>query len=467
YLEGAILADRIAADGPLAIEEIRTIGLELLDALEHAHRLGVVHRDIKPANVFLHAGHALLADFGVAQLLGASSGELTGEGVAVGTMNYMAPEHRGKGISNHCTDLWELGATLFEASTGVRWTSLQEPDDRWRGVSTRLREPLRRALSEQPRDRWQSAGEFRRSLAPSRPPWLVPGIAVATLLAAYLAMTGQWQSRTVLVAPRHDTVDIWELEVARHAGLALEWMPSLRVAGPSDTGAVPRFLVTMHLVLRTSDTSFDLEGRGLDGELVVPRRVARSSSDPRAWGAAIAAAIVGELFPEQAGDLALLAQATENVQAWRAWARGSTAFQAGDWELAEREYTEALRRDPDFVTARWSLLLARMWQRESYAEELPHLLEGRARLPEPVGALIEAQMEPDLSARLARFDSLAATNAGFGPFASCQRTLPSRSADRPSSFGRSACLRRGGGRGAGPGSSDHLGTGALGRDPHG
>ena len=74
------LADRVAT-ATLDAAETRAIGRELLDALAHAHRLGVIHRDIKPANIFLHAGHALLADFGVAAITDSSSNGLTDAGV--------------------------------------------------------------------------------------------------------------------------------------------------------------------------------------------------------------------------------------------------------------------------------------------------------------------------------------------------------------------------------------------------
>src|SRR5690348_5910123 len=97
YVEGESLHDRLARDGPLAVEEAVRIAAEVGDALEYAHESGVIHRDIKPANILLSRGHALVSDFGIAKVFAesgtaADGASVTGTGITVGTAEYMSPE---------------------------------------------------------------------------------------------------------------------------------------------------------------------------------------------------------------------------------------------------------------------------------------------------------------------------------------------------------------------------------------
>ncbi len=159
HLEGETLAERIAR-GPLPTEDILRIGAQIADALDRAHRQGLVHRDLKPANVMLTKQGAKLLDFGLARVTGlggappgssrvatigsrsggvggASSGPagmapaftpssptmgraLTAEGTIVGTFQYMAPEQLEGREADARSDLWAFGATLYEMATGRR-----------------------------------------------------------------------------------------------------------------------------------------------------------------------------------------------------------------------------------------------------------------------------------------------------------------------------------------------------------
>ncbi|HVT38972.1 MAG TPA: serine/threonine-protein kinase, partial [Gemmatimonadaceae bacterium] len=94
FIEGETLRQRLLRDGRLPVNEALTMLTELADALAYAHERGVVHRDIKPENVLLSGTHAMLADFGVAKALSASTGvgALTTAGLALGTPAYMSPE---------------------------------------------------------------------------------------------------------------------------------------------------------------------------------------------------------------------------------------------------------------------------------------------------------------------------------------------------------------------------------------
>ncbi|HEV8239336.1 MAG TPA: protein kinase [Thermoanaerobaculia bacterium] len=131
-LEGETLAARLAK-GPLPLAQTVRYGIEIVDALDKAHRLGIVHRDLKPGNVMLTREGVKLLDFGLAKAVAADdlsetalAGQptldtpLTGEGAVLGTVQYMAPEQlEGKAVDARC-DLFAFGATLYEMATGKR-----------------------------------------------------------------------------------------------------------------------------------------------------------------------------------------------------------------------------------------------------------------------------------------------------------------------------------------------------------
>jgi len=134
HLAGQTLAERLAK-GPVPLEQALTIATEIADALSTAHRQGVIHRDLKPANVMLTKGGAKLLDFGLAKLTGhgeqpaamqvvsaapTEAATLTGQGVIVGTVQYMAPEQLEGKPADARTDLWALGAVVYEMVTGRR-----------------------------------------------------------------------------------------------------------------------------------------------------------------------------------------------------------------------------------------------------------------------------------------------------------------------------------------------------------
>ncbi|MFD5618169.1 serine/threonine-protein kinase [Streptomyces yangpuensis] len=119
-VEGGSLADRLARTGPVDVAEAAGIGIALIGALRTAHAAGVLHRDIKPANVLLEApgGRAVLTDFGIAQVSGATT--LTATGAFVGSPEYTAPERMSaQSPAGPESDLWSLGALLCTAVSGV------------------------------------------------------------------------------------------------------------------------------------------------------------------------------------------------------------------------------------------------------------------------------------------------------------------------------------------------------------
>lgn len=119
FLPGGNLAQKVAAEGPLAPEAVEHLADRLLDALATAHRQGVVHRDIKPANVLFDAqGEPALADFGVAVHRDATPG-LTASEMVVGTPGFMSPEQARGDDATTASDVFSLGATLLYAATGA------------------------------------------------------------------------------------------------------------------------------------------------------------------------------------------------------------------------------------------------------------------------------------------------------------------------------------------------------------
>ncbi len=129
-VEGETLAQRLMK-GALPLADVVRFGGQIADALDRAHRAGVMHRDLKPGNVMLTKSGAKLMDFGLARATGLSAvsertssptvaGPLTAEGTILGTFQYMAPEQLEGQEADARADLWALGCVLYEMATGKR-----------------------------------------------------------------------------------------------------------------------------------------------------------------------------------------------------------------------------------------------------------------------------------------------------------------------------------------------------------
>lgn len=118
FINGGTLAELLKEQGRLPWQQVVEFGMQICEALEHAHEHGIVHRDLKPANLFLgQDGKLRLGDFGIARDSDATA--LTGTGSTVGTHAYMAPEQiTGKLPISNKTDLYALGCVMFEMLTG-------------------------------------------------------------------------------------------------------------------------------------------------------------------------------------------------------------------------------------------------------------------------------------------------------------------------------------------------------------
>ena len=164
FVEGESLRDRLQRERQLPVEDALRIAREAADALDYAHRHGVIHRDVKPENIMLTGNHALVADFGIARALDAET-RLTNTGIAVGTPAYMSPEQAsGARDLDPRTDVYSLACVLYEMLTGEPPSSrITKP----KPVAGRLDAVLGRALAVTPDDRYPSAAAFARALEPA------------------------------------------------------------------------------------------------------------------------------------------------------------------------------------------------------------------------------------------------------------------------------------------------------------
>jgi DNA-binding SARP family transcriptional activator/tRNA A-37 threonylcarbamoyl transferase component Bud32/TolB-like protein len=184
YVEGESLRDKLAREQQLTIDEALEITKTVAEALDYAHRRGVIHRDIKPENILLHEGGAMVADFGIALAVRAAGGpRLTETGLSLGTPSYMSPEQAtGDQQLDARTDIYSLGAVLYEmlvreppytgaTSQAIISKLLTERPTRPRTlrdtVTESLDEAVMKALARLPIDRFATAAEFADALAPA------------------------------------------------------------------------------------------------------------------------------------------------------------------------------------------------------------------------------------------------------------------------------------------------------------
>jgi len=162
FVDGVNLRQAMKA-GRFTPEQALAVVPPVCEALQFAHEHGIVHRDIKPENLLLDKdGRVKIADFGIAKMLHADGSDVgLAESQPPGTAQYMAPEQKDHGRTDHRADIYSLGVVLYELLTGELPAAKLQPPSRKVQIDVRLDEIVLRALETKPEMRFQTAAEFR------------------------------------------------------------------------------------------------------------------------------------------------------------------------------------------------------------------------------------------------------------------------------------------------------------------
>jgi serine/threonine-protein kinase len=359
YLEGSHPA------GPMRPEQVQRLGRQLASALDAAHGRGILHRDLKPSNIILMAnGAAKLLDFGVAKVLGPEPDVTrTGDGLVVGTIAYMSPEQAlGKSL-DHRSDIFSLGAVLYELLAGRRpfegetstqvLSALLHADPPPIQAPAPLMRVVMRCLAKNPAQRYQSAGELKRALeAPHETAAELSSIAVlpftdlsgdkaneyfgdglADEIINLLAQVPDLKviARTSAFSFKGRNEDV--RQIGRALGVTHVLEGGVRRAGD-------RVRVTTQLVAAD------------DGSQVWSNRFDRLMADVFAMQDEIAAAIAVALKGKLAARSTVLRQHTPTVPAYEAVLRGRHflfKFTPEGWRRARECFDEAVALDPTYA----------------------------------------------------------------------------------------------------------------------
>jgi Tol biopolymer transport system component len=210
FVDGETLRSKLDRETQLGVEEAVKIAVAVADALDYAHRQGVVHRDIKPENILLHDGRPMVADFGIALALSAAAGgRMTETGLSLGTPHYMSPEQATaeKEITAR-SDVYSLGSVLYEMLTGnpphtgasaqqiimkIVTEEAQPVTTVRKSVPPNVAAAVARSIHKLPADRFDSAKAFAEALMNPNYSPAATGLAAAEGQRAPLATTARWK----------------------------------------------------------------------------------------------------------------------------------------------------------------------------------------------------------------------------------------------------------------------------------
>jgi TolB-like protein/tetratricopeptide (TPR) repeat protein len=373
YVEGESLRERMERGGPLAVDEAVRVACEVADALSYAHSHNVVHRDIKPENVLLEAGHAVVADFGMACALEAFGADrLTESGLAVGTPAYMSPEQAAAEPTDGRTDVYALACVLYEALAGeppftgpttlavfARKAASAVPNLRLvrPEVPLHVERAIVRALASLPADRFATAGEFAAAL---REPGAATTAGRSIGVLPFVNMSGDPEA------------DYFAEGIAEEITTALGRLPELRVAARTSAFAFKGTSLDVREVGRRLGVGVVLEGSVrragkrlrvtaqlidvADGYHRWSERYDREMEDVFAIEDDITRSIVGalEVLLADRGDRAMVHPATPHVNAYDFYLRGRQYFRQNrkkSLQYARQMFEQAVAIDPGYALA--------------------------------------------------------------------------------------------------------------------
>ena len=442
YVPGGTLQSRLER-GPLELAELTRVGAEIGDALEDAHRRGILHRDLKPGNVVLTAsGTPKILDFGLAGLLNQAhtATDLTRPGTILGSLPYMAPEQlRGDPDDSH-TDVYAYGVVLYEMATGRRpfekdrpealmfeilHTTPRPPRSHRPEIPGELERLIESCLSKEPSTRPASAAdvsqalrrigdEIRRGVAPEPPPGVIRSLAVLPLDNVSRDPAQEYFADGMTEALISDLARLKALRVISRTS-AMKYKGLQRalpdIARELNVDAIlegsallvgKRVRVTVRLVsARTDDTIWsDRYDGDLEDVLDLQNRVAGT----------VAKEIEVHLTPKEATRLAK--RQTVNPEAHVEYLKGRHTYSGTSpqaIELSVRHFRRALELDPAFALA-WAGLA-----------ECHIVRAGRGMAP-PAEAFDEARAAARKALDLD--DSVAEAHSALGMIAAHEQDLP-------------------------------------------
>jgi tRNA A-37 threonylcarbamoyl transferase component Bud32/tetratricopeptide (TPR) repeat protein len=442
FVDGPTL-QQVLKKGPLSPQQVREFGVQLLGALHSFHQHGYIHRDIKPSNIFVRADQALLGDFGIASASESTDSTLTGEGRPIGTLLYM-PNEQFTGRADERSDIFSLGLVLWECLTRrdpVEGRGASE--EQWRGVPSDLRRVLRRAVRNEPAERWQSAAAFRVALGGVRRRWLPLAVGVAlALIVATLAggsivawMRAQacrairfsycpapLRPNDLAILPFGGDEDGYELaeQVALHleGSTRIKLVPMSQITrywdslSPGQRAAPPRPHGATHYttgsITRTPDSLLGkLELHDSTGRTFENFRATAKANEVDSLAYNLAESIVCQGpagFMRDCADFRSFRFRPASQQVRARFFEGKEAVQRGDWRAADSSFKEALERDSMFMPAAWERMIALRIQRKHFSEELQFIARNLDSLPPFYRRLAIASLTPDLRERFQLFE---------------------------------------------------------------
>lgn len=422
YVRGESLRRRLRREGRLPVADAVRIACDVAEALDYAHRHGIVHRDIKPENVLLAEGHAVVADFGVARALAGEQGPaLTEVGLAIGTPYYMSPEQAlGEGVVDGRSDLYSLGCVLYEMLAGKPVfegpTAPAVARQHLLGTPARLAAArpdvpeavarvVERALAKSPDERWATGAEFAAALASGEVP-AFPEIAQAgrrrrlllvtagaIALAAIGVLVGRQGARDALddnlvaVAPFDVLVpdlQLWSEGLVDVVSRDLDGAGPLRTVAPTvvvrrwsgradlpsatalgrRTGA--RLAVYGQLLgaggdsVRLSATLLDISA----GHPLAELQLRDVSTRMDRLADSLTVALLRELGrTRRLGVTRVASVGSRSLPALKAFLQGEQFMRRSEWDSAITSYTRAIGQDSGFALAYSRLSLALGWVR--------------------------------------------------------------------------------------------------------